>query len=172
MNRYLLYIMLVPLLALAGIQERVDALLLARHGKVQTRFEKYSLKPALKKEIESQSKQRFLKKFVFLWKIETDNSGKKLAIVDAVRAKSAFITMMATFDSTNHVVEIDILDYNGDHGRKVMNSNWLAQFTGKGAESELIIGNDVDAVTGATFSAAAISKAVKRWALLAQHIEH
>lgn len=167
MVRFFIYFMIIPLIASADIQDRVDALLLARYGDSSIQFEKFNIQSAAKKEIEQKCSQRFLKDFVYAWKI---SAGDILVIVDAVRAKSAFITIMATFDSVRNVQAVEILDYRGDHGRNVMDSRWLAQFIGKSANSELAIGSDVDAVTGATFSAMAITKGVKRWSFLARHM--
>lgn len=171
MIRRILLILLLPLIAYAGIRERVDGLLQVRHPEYKSQFEKFTLTPAIKKEIEKKCSQRFIKDFVYVWALKSPHGSKKVVIVDAVRAKSAFITMMTTIDSTNCIEKLDILDYKGDRGRRVDDSTWLAQFTGKHADSDFEIGKNIDAVTGATYSAAAIAKAAKRWTMLAQQIE-
>ena len=79
--------------------------------------------------------------------------------------------MSALLDVESKIIRLDILNYIGSRGRAVMNRSWLRQFIGKSAESDLGIGGCVDAVTGATISADAIAKSVKRRSLLVRYLD-
>jgi Na+-translocating ferredoxin:NAD+ oxidoreductase RnfG subunit len=80
------------------------------------------------------------------------------------------MTSCVLIDTTGAIQQLDILDYNGDRGRKVTNIMWLEQFNGKTASDDFNIGSGVDAISGATISARAVAAAAKRWCLLAHYI--
>jgi len=169
MKTIILLFLFLPIIALAGLRERVDAILHERYENATMTFEKFIIPVEQKKIIQAQSGQKFIKDFVFVWKISRDKE-QRLALVDAVRGKSAFITVLITFDTLHSVEQIDILNYKGDRGRGVMNKEWLAQFVGKNADDDFTIGSSIDAVSGASYSAPEIAKGVKRWSLLARYL--
>jgi Na+-translocating ferredoxin:NAD+ oxidoreductase RnfG subunit len=88
------------------------------------------------------------------------------AILDQVKAKSAIITVLTMFDQDGVIENVNIVKYNGNKGRAVMDDHWLGQFEGKDQTSDFNIGTGVDGMTGATFSASAIIRGVHKLSLL------
>ncbi len=168
MMKTLCLLIFLPILGMANIQEQAETAISEFYSDAQIRFEKFEIPKPLKSEIEQKAGQYFIKDFVYLWKVEQNGTETAYAIVDAVRSKSAFITALILIDSHGQIEQLSILDYQGNHGRQVMNMFWLEQFTGKSATSNLTVGSEIDAVSGATLSAASICKAVKRWCLVVE----
>lgn len=64
----------------------------------------------------------------------------------------------------NHSLEIEfmkILVYRSDYGSEITAKRWLSQFYNKGNDS-LKYGSDIQAISGATFSAMALTKNINR----------
>ena len=62
----------------------------------------------------------------------------------------------------NHKVElIKILIYRSDYGSEITAKRWLSQFYNKTGDS-LKYGSDIQAISGATFSAISLTKNINR----------
>jgi Na+-translocating ferredoxin:NAD+ oxidoreductase RnfG subunit len=135
------------------------------------RFQKLVINPKQKKEIENQVRQRFLKNFVYVWKINQGDSLKGYAVLDNVYGKSMPITFLVVFDTTGKILETNIIKYREAYGGQISNPSWLKQFTGKTIESDFKKGKDIDAISGATISVNAITKGIKKLVLLFPYIQ-
>ncbi len=167
-----LSVLVIPAFLGATIQDQVEKKIAESVNHSSWTMTKYHIPKGVKANLEKQSGQKFLKDFVYVWTITTPDGFYGYAIADAVKAKSAFITTMALFDSQGIVKRIDVLDYKGEHGRAIWDDHWLDQFVGKSSESTISLGHDIDAATGATYSSQAVTKGVKRWCLLAAFLVH
>ncbi len=172
MMRFILFLTItaLPQLLDAGLREQVDSILSEQVNNATWSMEQYTIPKDIKAKVENMSGQKFLKDFVYLWTINTADSLYGYAIVDAVKAKSAFITTMILINTEGKIERLEILDYKGAHGHAVNNEAWLAQFKGKSDLSYFTLGMDIDAATGATYSSRALSRGAKRWILLASFL--
>ena len=68
------------------------------------------------------------------------------------------------------VKSIDILEYNSSHGGEIASQKWLKQFVGYDGKP-LKYGSDIDAVSGATYSATSLVKDVESVTLFMKKIE-
>ena len=64
------------------------------------------------------------------------------------------------FNPELSIVKAKVLIYREDHGRQIGSQRWLKQFIGLAPTNELIYGENIDAISGATISASSMTKAV------------
>jgi Na+-translocating ferredoxin:NAD+ oxidoreductase RnfG subunit len=65
--------------------------------------------------------------------------------------------------STDHkVTGVRILAHQEERGKKIEEESFLKQFTGKKASDAYILGQDVDGITGATWSSKAMAEALRK----------
>ncbi len=50
-----------------------------------------------------------------------------------------------------------VYNYRATHGHEVMGWGWLKQFIGYSGGKEMVYGKDIEAITGATISASALT---------------
>lgn len=164
-----IFILLVAIPALLGasIQEQVEEKIAEYVKNSSWNMTKYQIPGHIKTDIETSAGQKFIKNFVYVWTINTPEGFYGYAIADAVKAKSAFITTMTLLNSEGMIVQLDVLDYKGEHGRAILDNQWLDQFQNKNYSSTFLLGDDIDAATGATYSSQAVSRGAKRCCLLA-----
>ncbi len=166
MKRILLFLLSAALPLSANDLAEAETFLHKILPNAEMRYERHHLADSLKNEIETRSGQRFQKDFVHLWQIQGEKSG--YALLDVVRSKSALITALVLFDAQGEVTLLELLEYSGEHRRAVTRKAWLRQFIGKNSRSTLKLGDDIDGISGATYSAEALTRAVRRWSLLVE----
>ncbi len=81
--------------------------------------------------------------------------------IDPGQLESEFFDYFLLFDETVHVRAIRVYNYEASYGYEITAPGWLRQFLGYDGTRELIVGKDVDAITGATVSVYAITADVE-----------
>ena len=61
------------------------------------------------------------------------------------------------FNPKKEVVNVRVFNYQATHGQEVSAQSWLKQFRGYSGETDLQVGKDIDAISGATISVYAIT---------------
>ncbi len=83
-------------------------------------------------------------------------------VIDNVVGKFELITYAVGLDAQGKVLGVDILAYRESHGSEIRLPAWRAQFTGKGPQSPLRVGQDVQNLSGATLSCGHVTEGVRR----------
>lgn len=92
-------------------------------------------------------------KYVYVGRVNTCRAGGcTLNHTNEPEAESEFFDYFIFFDATNSVQQVKIYNYQASHGQEVTSSNWLKQFRNYNGKEELIIGKNIDAISGATIS--------------------
>ena len=78
---------------------------------------------------------------------------------------------MVVYNPGLSVKEIDILNYTSSHGGEIASQKWLKQFVGYEGK-HLKYGSDIDAITGATYSAVSLVKDVEAITIFMKKIKH
>ncbi len=84
------------------------------------------------------------------------------AAVRNVTGKDQPITYLVATDSADALRDIDILVYREPRGGEVAYEAWRKQFRGKTSAAPLQVGKDIRNVSGATISANAVTRGVRR----------
>jgi len=78
------------------------------------------------------------------------------------KSKSNLFPVRVVMDKSPRVLSATVLSYPSSRGRKVQSPRFSRQFTGKGPKDPIEVGKDIDAVSGATSSSAAMANGVRR----------
>lgn len=70
----------------------------------------------------------------------------------AALENAEFFDYFILFDSTAHILLVSVFNYEASHGHEVTTKSWLKQFAGYNGDDELVVGKNVDAISGATTS--------------------
>ena len=73
-----------------------------------------------------------------------------------------YFDYMLFTDTAGKVLRINIYNYQATHGQEVMSRGWLNQFKGFSGNRRLEFGRDVEAISGATVSAMAITDDIQQ----------
>lgn len=75
---------------------------------------------------------------------------------------SEYFDYFILFDERANVELVKIFNYAATHGHEVMAKGWLKQFIDYNSKTELIVGKDVDSISGATVSVNAIAEDIRQ----------
>ncbi|MDP6545613.1 MAG: FMN-binding protein [Phycisphaerae bacterium] len=78
------------------------------------------------------------------------------------KSKSNLFPVRVVIDRSFRVLSATVLSYPSRRGRKVQSPRFTRQFTGKGPRDPVVVGKDIDAVSGATSSSSAMARGVRR----------
>jgi Na+-translocating ferredoxin:NAD+ oxidoreductase RnfG subunit len=156
---------------LGGIGEETEVIL----HQVFPGADDFVFKPAeisseARQKAEQASAQSFIIDKLYLWQILQDEKVIGWAVIDNVLGKVQPITYLVIFDATMTVTQVQVLRYREQYGGAVQNPVWLNQFKGFQADAGFRLGEDIDGITGATLSANALARGVKRMAVYLHHI--
>lgn len=84
------------------------------------------------------------------------------ALIDNEIGKTEPITFMTVMTPQGEVRAVEILVYRESHGGEVKSKRFLKQFESKKQRDPIRVGQDIDNISGATLSARALAKGVKR----------
>ncbi len=84
-----------------------------------------------------------------------------LLYLSSAKGRMEQFDYMVLYDNDFLIRKIEILVYRSDHGYEIMNKKWLNQFPGNSG-CGLGYGKDIQAISGATFSATSITKDLER----------
>lgn len=97
---------------------------------------------------------------MYMGKVNTCAIGGCVAVnpLDAAPdLNSEYFDYIIFFDTQAIIKKVRIIDYNATYGYEVCSKNWLKQFIGYFGNESLLVGKNVDGISGATISANAIA---------------
>ena len=77
--------------------------------------------------------------------------------ITTAKGRHDYFDYLAIFNPDHSIRHIEILEYRSEHGYEISNKRWLSQFEGR-MGCDLVYGEDIDAISGATYSAASITE--------------
>jgi len=128
--------------------------------------EKKEIDTALRDSIEKRLGAPFKKKSIVFYLGKTGKKTDGYALIDSQIGKTEPITFMTLIDPSGRVKTVEILVYRESHGGEVRSKRFLRQFTGKKMGDRLELGRGIANISGATLSARAMSRGVKRALIL------
>ncbi len=109
-----------------------------------------------------QSGQGDHEKFLYAGRVQTCRQGGCSAPSDAFSSVvSEFFDYFILFDNSRAVRLVKIYNYEATHGQEVTNKGWLKQFQKYNGDEPLIVGKNIDAISGATISVYALTSDVR-----------
>lgn len=154
-----------------GIQERSENFIFESCGTdINFEFKKFQISAELKKNIEEECEQTFFQDHVIYWEIVHDAELKYIAIIDNVYGKTLPITFLVIFNLDGSIYNSTIVKYREEHGGAVSGENWLSQFEGKNRNFSFEVGEDIQAISGATISVNSVTRGIKKLSILFSEI--
>lgn len=77
---------------------------------------------------------------------------------NANKKDAEFFEYFILFDANKKIKKIKIFNYEASYGQEICNKSWLKQFVGYDGNKQIRIGNEIDAISGATLSSDNIVK--------------
>lgn len=71
--------------------------------------------------------------------------------------RTEFFDYFILFDNSKSVVSVVVYNYEATHGQEVTAKGWLKQFTGYNGSKNLVVGKNIDSISGATVSVNSIT---------------
>lgn len=68
------------------------------------------------------------------------------------QSKADTYTYLIIYNSTLQVEHIEVLEYRENYGGEISSKRFLRQFKGSSSSKNLVVGSDIDGITGATIS--------------------
>ncbi len=88
------------------------------------------------------------------------------AVFDEERGEHENIDFATFFDPQGVIVRSEIVAYREAYGSEIRREAFRNQFLGRSAKSGFKVGQDIDAISGATLSSESMSRALQRAAVL------
>jgi Na+-translocating ferredoxin:NAD+ oxidoreductase RnfG subunit len=155
----------------ADIQSDVGEILKSEFtSNCEISLHKQELPDELKSQTEKQVQQKFLKSYVYIWKICRQDSLKGFAVLDNTYGKSLPITFLVVFSPDAEILRVDIIRYREPYGGAIGSRRWLDQFIGKSSVEEFKVDRDIDSISGATISVNSVARGVQKLTLVMEHI--
>jgi Na+-translocating ferredoxin:NAD+ oxidoreductase RnfG subunit len=88
------------------------------------------------------------------------------AVFDEERGEHEPIDFATFFDPQGTIVRSEIVAYREAYGSEIRRDAFRSQFLGRSAKSGFKVGQDIDAISGATLSSESMSRALQRSAVL------
>lgn len=95
-----------------------------------------------------------------LFKIQANNSILGYAYIASAPSKTAEFDYLIFFDNEWVILKSSVLIYREEYGGEIGSKRWLKQFDGKKSSDELIYGDNIIAISGATISVKSMTNAV------------
>jgi Na+-translocating ferredoxin:NAD+ oxidoreductase RnfG subunit len=149
------------------IKSEVEGIIKSYFGN-ETRLEfiNYEIPVEIRRDVEKKSGQKFFRESIYIWKVYSGEEYIATAAIDNVYGKSQPITFMVLLNRNSEVLLSEIIKYREAYGGQISNKNWLKQFNGKDFSSSFKIGEDINAISGATISVNSITKGIKKITML------
>lgn len=96
-----------------------------------------------------------------IYKVPISENEYDIVVLTTARGRHDFFDYLIIYGSNLEIKLIKVLVYRSDYGSEITAKRWLKQFYTK-KEDSLKYGSDIQAISGATFSAMSLTKNVNR----------
>ena len=93
------------------------------------------------------------------FELREENNLKGYLCITTAKGRHDYFDYLAIFNPDHSIRHIEILEYRSEYGYEISNKRWLSQFEGR-MGCDLVYGEDIDAISGATYSASSITEDV------------
>lgn len=92
-------------------------------------------------------------KYVYVGRVNTCRAGGcSISQHSAEQGASEYFDYFMFFNSFGVIQKVKVYNYQATHGQEITATNWLKQFKDYDAKKELVVGRNIDALSGATIS--------------------
>jgi len=136
------------------------------HQSKRVDFQRVKLSAGRRGQIERELGQKLREAPYIFYVARSADQIDGYALFDRELGQHEYIDLATFFDAEGRVTQVEVVAYREPYGDGIRSKRFRKQFVGKGAASGFKPGHDIDVISGATISARALTKAVKRATLL------
>lgn len=129
-------------------------------------FTRVNVDPALNSKVQAKLGRGLPKAEYVVYVAKRDQEVVGYAVFDEERGEHEMIDFATFFDASGKVVRTEVVAYREAYGSEIRRETFRKQFLGRSAASGFKLGQDIDAISGATLSSESMSRAVQRAAVL------
>ena len=129
-------------------------------------FKRVRLSARAREQVERQLGEKLEKGEYIFYVAHSGDDIDGYALFDREIGQHEYIDFATFFDCDGRVTRVEVVAYREPYGDGIRSHRFRNQFVGKSADSRLRPGKDIDVISGATLSAQAMAKAVKRASVL------
>ena len=96
------------------------------------------------------------------YKIIDSNQLLGYAFIGTAPSKTDTFEYLVVFDLSLVIKKVNVLVYREDYGGEIGSNRWLRQFVGKARSTDLAVGKNIAAISGATISVYSMTNAVNQ----------
>ena len=85
-----------------------------------------------------------------------------IAFIGTAPSKTDTFEYLVVFDPSLIIKKVNVLVYREDYGGEIGSNRWLKQFVGKARSTDLTVGKNIAAISGATISVYSMTNAVNQ----------
>jgi hypothetical protein len=93
-----------------------------------------------------------------IYRLTRENYFIGYAILTSAKGRMDLFDFMVIYNTKGEIEYVKVLIYRSSHGQEITNKSWLKQFYKK--KGDLNYGKDIQAISGATFSARSITQKI------------
>ena len=131
-------------------------------------YKRVTLSSRLRDQVERRLGEKLEKGEYIFYVAHSGDEVDGYALFDREIGQHEYIDFATFFDCDGRVTRVEVVAYREPYGDGIRSRRFRAQFVGKSSENRLRAGHDIDVISGATLSAQAMTKAVKRASVLLQ----
>ncbi|MFO7702264.1 MAG: FMN-binding protein [Psychroflexus maritimus] len=98
----------------------------------------------------------------YIYQIRIDDEVQAFAYLSQANSMKDVFDYLIIVDTELKILKSKVLIYREQHGQQIGSQRWLKQFIGMTSESQLELGKDIQAISGATISAQSMTKATQK----------
>jgi len=114
------------------------------------------------KKLSRESGQKISSRFVTVYIAKNGDENLGYGFIGYTKGKSSFIKYFVAITPDGKIHSIEIMSYRGEKGSEVRHEIFKKQFVGKRVDSNIKVGSDINAISGATISSQAITKGIRK----------
>ncbi|MCH7524353.1 MAG: FMN-binding protein [Bacteroidetes bacterium] len=161
MNFKSVLVIIVSALALSfglpkNIQKKVDATIKKTFNTEQFSLQQIDIPSEIIKSLPTSFRAKSL------YKIKTEDDFLGYAYISKAASKTDEFDYLVLFDKDLIIVKSKVLIYREDYGGEIGSKRWLKQFIGKTKNDELVYGDNIAAISGATISVKSMTLAINK----------
>ena len=96
------------------------------------------------------------------YKITDSDKLLGFAFLGTAPSKTDTFEYLVVFDQSFIIKKVNVLVYREDYGGEIGSNRWLKQFVGKARNTEMAVGKNIAAISGATISVYSMTNAVNQ----------
>lgn len=131
-------------------------------GSKKTSKESFSMNESQLKEMKALATNAQDESFTFYYGKSAEGKLERACIVVPQQGKEGPLTIGTCFDAVGLVESVTVLSSEEVRGKKITEESFLSQFKGKKISDAFQVGQDVNGISGATWSSNSVSEAIRK----------